>query len=91
MTAGVKNVARFLGIGRMDIGRDEVIQTTRRENIDVIKAVKKILPRTLVKDLPLQKLLDGWCKEQTGTATYYPCYKEYVKIDWSRYEKNRCL
>lgn len=39
----------------------------------------------------LQKLLDGWCKEQTETTTYYPCYKEYVKIDWSRYEKNRCL
>lgn len=34
----------------------------------------------------LQKLLDGWCKEQTGTTTYYPCYKEYVMIDWSRYE-----
>lgn len=33
----------------------------------------------------LQKLLDGWCKEQSGTTTYYPCYKEYVKIDWSRY------
>lgn len=33
----------------------------------------------------LQKLLDGWCKEQAGTTTYYPCYKEYVKIDWSRY------
>lgn len=34
----------------------------------------------------LQKLLDDWCKEQTGTTTYYPCYKEYVKIDWSRYD-----
>lgn len=33
----------------------------------------------------LQKLLDDWCKEQTGTKTYYPCYKEYVKIDWSEY------
>lgn len=36
----------------------------------------------------LQKLLDDWCKEQSGTTTYYPCYKEYVKIDWSRYEEN---
>lgn len=35
----------------------------------------------------LQKLLDDWCREQTGTTTYYPCYKEYVKIDWSRYEQ----
>lgn len=34
----------------------------------------------------LQKLLDDWCQEQSGTTTYYPCYKEYVKIDWSRYE-----
>ena len=30
----------------------------------------------------LQKLLDDWCKEQTGTTTYYPCFKKYVKIDW---------
>lgn len=34
----------------------------------------------------LQKLLDDWCKKQTGTTTYYPCYKEYVMIDWSKYE-----
>lgn len=33
----------------------------------------------------LQQLLDGWCNEQPGTTTYYPCHKEYVKIDWSRY------
>lgn len=33
----------------------------------------------------LQKLLDDWCKKQSGTTTYYPCYKEYVIIDWSRY------
>lgn len=33
----------------------------------------------------LQKALDEWCKKQTGTATYYPCYKEYVKIDWEEY------
>ena len=33
----------------------------------------------------LQKVLNEWCKEQTGTTTYYPCYKEYVKIDWSEY------
>ena len=33
----------------------------------------------------LQKLLDKWCKEQTGTSTYYPCYKEYVIIHWENY------
>lgn len=33
----------------------------------------------------LQKLLDGWCKKQSGTITYHPCYKEYVMIDWSKY------
>lgn len=33
----------------------------------------------------LQNLLDVWCKDQTGTTTYYPCYKQYVKIDWSKY------
>ncbi|WP_099467839.1 hypothetical protein [Konateibacter massiliensis] len=30
----------------------------------------------------LQKLLDIWCKEQSGTTTYYPCYDEYITIDW---------
>ena len=34
----------------------------------------------------LQKLLDDWCKKQTRTDTYYPCYKQYVVIDW---RKNR--
>ena len=33
----------------------------------------------------LEEFLDNWCKKQTGTTTYYPCYKQYVKIDWSRY------
>lgn len=33
----------------------------------------------------LQKLLNDWCKEQTGATTYYPCYQQYVVIDWSKY------
>ena len=33
----------------------------------------------------LQKLLDDWCKKQTGTTTYYPCYKKYVVVDWSKF------
>lgn len=33
----------------------------------------------------LQKLLDDWCRKQTGTTTYYPCYNQYVVIDWSKY------
>ena len=28
----------------------------------------------------LQEFLDKWCEKQTGTITYYPCYKEYVKV-----------
>ena len=28
----------------------------------------------------LQDYLDGWCKKQTGTGTYYPCYIKYVKV-----------
>lgn len=35
----------------------------------------------------LQDMLDGWCIEQTGTTTYYPCFKKYVMIDWSRYDE----
>ena len=33
----------------------------------------------------LQSFLDNWCKKQIGTTTYDPCYKQYVKIDWSKY------
>ena len=33
----------------------------------------------------LQKLLDDWCEEQTATTTYYPCYKEYVVVNWDKY------
>ena len=33
----------------------------------------------------LQELLDDWCKKQTGATTYYPCYKQYVVTDWSKY------
>lgn len=28
----------------------------------------------------LQKYLDEWCAKQYGTETFYPCYKEYVKV-----------
>lgn len=28
----------------------------------------------------LQKCLDKWCSEHGGTTTYYPCYKEYVRV-----------
>ena len=28
----------------------------------------------------LQEFLDKWCEKQTGATTYYPCYKEYVKV-----------
>ncbi len=34
----------------------------------------------------LQNLLDDWCEAQTGATTYYPCFKQYVEIDWSKYE-----
>ena len=33
----------------------------------------------------LQEMLDKWCREQKGTTTYYPNYKEYVTIDWDKY------
>lgn len=28
----------------------------------------------------LQGFLDKWCAKQGGTTTYYPCYREYVKV-----------
>lgn len=35
----------------------------------------------------LQTLLDGWCEAQVGATTYYPCYKQYVEIDWNKYSE----
>lgn len=29
----------------------------------------------------LQTVVDKWCKKQTGTLTYYPNYKEYVRVN----------
>lgn len=37
----------------------------------------------------LQNFLDEWCKEQTGTTTYYPCYEQYVLINWSEHLEER--
>jgi len=34
----------------------------------------------------LQNLLDTWCKDQTGATTYYPCFKQYVLINWDEFE-----
>lgn len=28
----------------------------------------------------LQEFLDKWCAKQGGTTTYYPCYREYVRV-----------
>lgn len=28
----------------------------------------------------LQEFLDKWCEKQSGTTTYYPSYKEYVRV-----------
>lgn len=28
----------------------------------------------------LQDFLDKWCEKQSGTISYYPCYKEYVRV-----------
>lgn len=28
----------------------------------------------------LQKHLDEWCNKQSGTNSFYPCYKEYVRV-----------
>lgn len=28
----------------------------------------------------LQKYLDTWCDKQSGTTTYYPCYRMYVEV-----------
>lgn len=35
----------------------------------------------------LQKLLDDWRKKQIGATTFYPCYKQYVLIDWNKFQK----
>lgn len=37
----------------------------------------------------LQNFLDEWCKDQAGTTTYYPCYEQYVLINWSEHLEER--
>lgn len=34
----------------------------------------------------LQDFLDKWCEKQTGTTTYYPNYKEYVRVEKEWFE-----
>lgn len=29
----------------------------------------------------LQNYLDEWCNKQSGTITFFPCYKEYVEVE----------
>ena len=35
----------------------------------------------------LQEFLDKWCEKQSGTTTYYPYYKEYVKVEKEWFDK----
>ena len=35
----------------------------------------------ILDEKELQDFLDKWCEKQTGTTTYYPFYKEYVKVE----------
>lgn len=35
----------------------------------------------------LQEFLNNWCAKQTGTTTYYLCYKEYVKVQKEWFEQ----
>lgn len=35
----------------------------------------------------LQKVLDKWCEEQTGTKTYYPDYNKYIKVKKEWFEQ----
>ena len=35
----------------------------------------------------LQEFLDKWCEKQSGTTTYYPCYKEYVRVQKEWFEQ----
>lgn len=37
----------------------------------------------------LQNFLDEWCEDQAGTTTYYPCYEQYVLINWPEHLEER--
>lgn len=37
----------------------------------------------------LQGFLDKWCEKQTGATTYYPCYKEYVRVQKEWFDEIR--
>ena len=37
-------------------------------------------------EVELQEFLNKWCEKQSGTTTYYPCYKEYVRVKKEGFE-----
>ena len=42
----------------------------KKVEVNIGKEMSELFPKVLIKDL--------------RTTTYYPCYKEFVKIDWSK-------
>lgn len=36
----------------------------------------------------LQKYLNDWCKNQTGTTTYYPDYDRYIRVEKSWFDED---
>lgn len=55
-----------------------MVPTIRKESIDVVEIIHKILPKVLIKNLQENERI-------CPVTTYYPFYKEYVRIDWSLY------
>lgn len=35
---------------------------------------------SVVDENELQEFLDKWCKKQSRTTTYFPCYEKYIKV-----------
>lgn len=73
--------------------RPEVLWVTSEEKIkidayDIVRDACEDLHEDAMDNITsedftrLQNFLDEWCKEQTGTTTYYPCYEQYVEIHW---------
>ena len=73
--------------------RPEVLWVTSEEKIkidayDIVRDACEDLHEDAMDNITsedftrLQNFLDEWCKEQTGTTTYYPYYEQYVEIHW---------
>lgn len=69
-------------VGQIQLDSDSILENACEELHE--EAMESICIDDKIR---LQEFLDDWCKKQTGTTTYYPCYEKYVIVDWNKYKE----